>query len=310
MDKTNVNQSIYHIESRIKRTISRIRIKSQKGSEVGKGVKEKQVLMADKSGEAYGIHSSPSVNEENMNDVGTMLRPTPVDNTHEDVENIPVWVKLHRVPVMVFSEDGLSVIATKIGTPLMFDSYTSDMCLQSWGMSSYARAMIELQADMELKDTIVVAMLKLTGEGFYTCTIRVEYEWKHPRCTCCKVFHHIQEECPKNSGLVKQTYRPVSTKPATNTGRNKKNDVEPIKKVSNSNLFDVLNSVENDVDLIDHDIEDEVASVDNNIARSIASEKVGYGTNSLLEQLKDTYENDDCNYDSYDDDMYEGQENS
>ncbi|GJU77038.1 ribonuclease H-like domain, reverse transcriptase, RNA-dependent DNA polymerase [Tanacetum coccineum] len=47
----------------------------------------------------------------------------------EDVSTIPVWVKLHGVPVTAFSEDGLSAIATKLGTPLMLDSYTADMCM-------------------------------------------------------------------------------------------------------------------------------------------------------------------------------------
>nr|GFC96771.1 hypothetical protein [Tanacetum cinerariifolium] len=42
--------------------------------------------------------------------------------------------------------------------------------------SSYARVMIELRADVELKDNIVAAMLKITGEGYYTCNIRIEYE--------------------------------------------------------------------------------------------------------------------------------------
>ncbi|GKD69936.1 hypothetical protein Tco_1324026 [Tanacetum coccineum] len=54
-----------------------------------------------------------------------------VDLLKEDVGNVLVWVKLHGVPVMAFSEDGLSAIAMKLGTPLMLDSYTSDMCLQS-----------------------------------------------------------------------------------------------------------------------------------------------------------------------------------
>ncbi|GJT69082.1 zinc finger, CCHC-type containing protein [Tanacetum coccineum] len=49
----------------------------------------------------------------------------------EDVSTIPVWVKLHGVPVTDFSKDGLSAISTKLGTPLMLDSYTSDMCMQS-----------------------------------------------------------------------------------------------------------------------------------------------------------------------------------
>ncbi|GJS56960.1 hypothetical protein Tco_0651744 [Tanacetum coccineum] len=64
------------------------------------------------------------------------------------------------------SEDGLSAIATKCSTPLMLDSYKSGMCTKSWGRSSFARAMIDLQADVELKDTIVVDVLKLVGKGF------------------------------------------------------------------------------------------------------------------------------------------------
>ncbi|GKA36687.1 putative reverse transcriptase domain-containing protein [Tanacetum coccineum] len=256
----------------------------------------------------------------------------------EDVGNVSVWVKLHGVPITVFSEDGLSVIATKISTPLMLDFYTSDMCLQSWGRSSYARAMIELRADVELKDTIMVDMPKITREGFYTCTIRVEYEWKPRRCACCKVFGHIQEECPKNPGLgvaknlkkpsqaprgvlvgsnvgfkpVKQAYKPVSTKPTANT-KNKKNDVQPIKKVviqihlmsltrlkmmwiwvpkrglqiwkfEKQNIDGKVTLVDDEGEPVkkfdypvDHVSEDEVASVDNDMARSMASEKVGFG---------------------------------
>ncbi|GJW13033.1 hypothetical protein Tco_0017166, partial [Tanacetum coccineum] len=76
-------------------------------------------------------------------------------------------VKFHGVPVTTFSEDGLSAIATKCGTPLMLDSYTFDMCIQSWCRSSYARALIKIRAYVELKDNIMVAMPKLVGEGFY-----------------------------------------------------------------------------------------------------------------------------------------------
>ncbi|GJX44287.1 retrotransposon protein, putative, ty1-copia subclass [Tanacetum coccineum] len=249
----------------------------------------------------------------------------------EDIGNVPVWVKLHGVPVTAFSEDGLSVTATKLGTPLMLDSYTSDMCLQSWGRSSYARAMIELWADVELKDTIVEEYLKNSGLG-------VAKNLKKPSLASRGVLVGSKVGFKP----VKQAYRPVSTKPTANTSGNKKNDVEPTKKVSNSNPFDVLNSVENDVDLgtngglqiwlVKRTIladshsrmrkvvalvllllliklgMDEVGLVDNDMARSMASEKVGFCTNSLLKQWRDTYENADYNYDPYDDDMYEGQE--
>nr|GEX24050.1 hypothetical protein [Tanacetum cinerariifolium] len=201
----------------------------------------------------------------------------------EDVSTVPVWVKLHGVPVTAFSENGLSAIATKLGTPLVLDSYTSDMCMQSWGRSSYAIVMIELRADVELKDNIVVAMPKITREGHYTCNVHVESEWKPFRCSSCKVFGHIHEECSKNTGAgekktvkkpsqtsqgvpvgpklgfkPQKEYRRVPKKPNASSSGNKKKTVEPTIEVSNSNPFDVLNSTDNDVEfgklrLLDND---------------------------------------------------------
>nr|GEU43873.1 hypothetical protein [Tanacetum cinerariifolium] len=222
-------------------------------------------------------------------------------------------------------DNGLSAITTKLGTPLMIDSYTADMCMQSWGRPSYVRAMIELRADLDLKDNIVVVMPKIVRE----------------------VFRHIHEECPKNTsvGEIKtmkkpsqtsrgvpvgpkvgfkphKEYRPVTTKPNASSRGNTKKGMEPSIEVSNSNPFEVLNSVDNDVELDllfsgqailvddvgnplkkveflgDYDSEDEVASVDNDMARSLASERVGFGTQSLLEQWRDSYDNGD-----YDEDL-------
>ncbi|GJU86281.1 stigma-specific STIG1 family protein [Tanacetum coccineum] len=262
-----------------------------------------------------------------------------------------VWVKLHGVLVTAFSEDSLSAIATKLGTPLMLDSYTSDTCLQSWGMSSYARAMIEDECPMN-KDSNVVKNMKKPSQTHRGVPIGHKVGFQP----------------------AKQVYRQVSKKNNVSTSGNKKKDVEPIIEVSKSNPFDVLNSVENDVDLgtnggtsymaskevnssgssfcnvdsssisttpivdkidkmerliidgmttlvddedkpltrvdssSDHDSEDEVASVDNDMAKFLASKDVGYGTNSLLEQWKESYRNGEYDYDPYDDDMYEGQD--
>ncbi|GKE57961.1 cytokinin dehydrogenase 3-like protein, partial [Tanacetum coccineum] len=160
-------------------------------------------------------------------------------------EDVLVWVKLHGVPVTAFSEDSLSAIATKLDTPLMLDSYTSDMYMKSWGRSSYARVMIELRANVELKDNIVVAMLKITREGHYTYNVHVEYEWKPPKCSSCKVFGHIHEECSKNTGGAGDK---KTVKKPSKTSRDVSKGVEPTIEVSNSNPFDVLNSVDNDVE--------------------------------------------------------------
>ncbi|GJY95109.1 hypothetical protein Tco_0511470 [Tanacetum coccineum] len=106
-------------------------------------------------------------------------------------------IKFHDIPIIAFTEDGLSAIATKLGTPLILDAYTSAMYTESWGWSGYVRAMVELQADIELKDTLMVAVFKFVGEGYTMSTIYVEYEWTPPRCSSCKVFGHIVDECPK-----------------------------------------------------------------------------------------------------------------
>ncbi|GKC15446.1 hypothetical protein Tco_1012228, partial [Tanacetum coccineum] len=92
------------------------------------------------------------------------------------LENDPWFIR--NIPLILKNKDGLSAIATNISTPLMFDFYNSVMYTGSWGRSSYARAMFELRADVELKDTIVVAISKLVGKGFSMCTIRIQYEWK------------------------------------------------------------------------------------------------------------------------------------
>ncbi|GJZ12656.1 hypothetical protein Tco_0547886 [Tanacetum coccineum] len=166
-----------------------------------------------------------------------------MDGLYAMLEN--VWVKLHAVPVTAFNEDGLSAIVTKLGTPLMLDSYTSDMCMQSWGR-----------------------------EGHYICNVRVEHECKPPRCVSYKVFGHIHEECPKNTGVgekktlkkpsqtsrgvpvgpkmgfkPQKEYRHVPKNPTAISSSNKKKGVVPTIEVSNSNPFEVLNLVDNDMEL-------------------------------------------------------------
>nr|GFC03909.1 hypothetical protein [Tanacetum cinerariifolium] len=58
----------------------------------------------------------------------------------------------------------------------------------------------------------------------------------------------------------------------------------------------------------DNDSEDEVAIVDSEMGSFLASKSsgVGYGTNSLLEQWRETYENVGYDYVPYNNDMYEG----
>ncbi|GKD15061.1 hypothetical protein Tco_1199468 [Tanacetum coccineum] len=118
--------------------------------------------------------------------------------------------------------------------------------------------MIKLRADVELKDNTVVAMPKIIVEGHYICNVRVEYEWKPPRCASCKVFRDIHEECLKNTGASEkktrrkpsQTSRGVLVGPKMGFKPQKDYRPVPNKKKGLTLIFVTLEDLDLDLDLL------------------------------------------------------------
>ncbi|GJX08556.1 hypothetical protein Tco_0196488 [Tanacetum coccineum] len=81
----------------------------------------------------------------------------------EEMTRIPIWVKFHDVPIQVFKEDGISLIGSYLGKPIMLDSYTTTMCNESWGRSSFARCLIEINSEAKFKEFITIGILELEG---------------------------------------------------------------------------------------------------------------------------------------------------
>ncbi|GJQ92637.1 zinc knuckle CX2CX4HX4C containing protein [Tanacetum coccineum] len=119
------------------------------------------------------------------------------DLKKEDIKKVPVWVKLFNVPVVAYSKVGLTLITAKLGRLLMLDAHTSNMCLNSWGMNSYARALVEISADNEFVESLVVAVPIAKTKGHRLVSIDIEFEYKPPRCSACKIFDHVDKECHK-----------------------------------------------------------------------------------------------------------------
>ncbi|GJY82805.1 zinc knuckle CX2CX4HX4C containing protein [Tanacetum coccineum] len=92
----------------------------------------------------------------------------------EELTRIQIWVKLHDVPIQVFEEDGISLIATFIGKLVMLDSYTSSMCNDSWGRSSFARCLIKVNSEADLVDVVTIGIPSLSEDDFTKETIRVD----------------------------------------------------------------------------------------------------------------------------------------
>ncbi|XP_021996262.1 uncharacterized protein LOC110893463 [Helianthus annuus] len=125
----------------------------------------------------------------------------------KEVKTVQVWVKIHDIPLAAYTEDGLRLIATTIGKPKMLDSFTTSMCMDAWGRSSYARALIEISADKDFREEITMAILEPEGEGFIKETMYVEYEWSPHRCATCCVFGHSSESCLKQPMKTRKTFQ-------------------------------------------------------------------------------------------------------
>ncbi|XP_021980225.1 uncharacterized protein LOC110876361 [Helianthus annuus] len=141
----------------------------------------------------------------------------------KEVKKVQIWVKIHEVPLAAYTEDGLSLIAITIGEPKMLDSFTTSMCMDSWGRTSYARALIEISADKEPREEITMAIPEPEGEGFIKETMYLEYEWNPYRCATCCVFGHSNEMCPK------QPMKPAKAKQEVHKRNAQQN--KPIKKM-------------------------------------------------------------------------------
>ncbi|GJR24355.1 hypothetical protein Tco_0972882 [Tanacetum coccineum] len=89
-----------------------------------------------------------------------LIGPTHLRNATLDVRKI-----VNHVPIHVFEEDGISLIATFI--------------------------------EADLVDVVTIGIPSLSKDDFTKETIRVEYEWRPPRCDTCKIFGHVHDYCPK-----------------------------------------------------------------------------------------------------------------
>ncbi|GKG33120.1 zinc knuckle CX2CX4HX4C containing protein, partial [Tanacetum coccineum] len=62
---------------------------------------------------------------------------------------------------------------------------------KAYGRASFARGLVEVNATKELADSIEVCYSSM-GKSM---KLRVEYAWKPPLCTHCRVFGHDFKNC-------------------------------------------------------------------------------------------------------------------
>ncbi|KAL0286507.1 UNVERIFIED_CONTAM: hypothetical protein Sradi_7146000 [Sesamum radiatum] len=95
---------------------------------------------------------------------------------------IPVWIRLRHLPMEYWTDEGLSTVASGIGTPLYTDGITKDC-----SRLDFARFLRNGKEDPKRID--------------------VEYEWLPQRCKNCCSLGHVSATCPAN--MIKTVVPPI-----------------------------------------------------------------------------------------------------
>ncbi|KAL0288902.1 UNVERIFIED_CONTAM: hypothetical protein Sradi_7086700 [Sesamum radiatum] len=98
---------------------------------------------------------------------------------------IPVWIRLRHLPMEYWTEEGLSTVASGIGTPLYTDGITKNC-----SRLDYARVCVLLDFSSALPKHLVVISPTLRNGKEDPKRVDVEYEWLPQRCShCCSLGH-------------------------------------------------------------------------------------------------------------------------
>ncbi|GJW51544.1 hypothetical protein Tco_0092895 [Tanacetum coccineum] len=221
-----------------------------------------------------------------------------------------LWVKFHDVPLVAYTSDGLSLIATKIGILMMLDSFTNSMCLESWGRSSYARILIEIDACNGFSNNLFMVVPNLEGpvddcpkalkrvvngvdkvkggssgaddDGF----VEVKQNKSRGNNEGAKNFRPVLVKpkplyIPKPTGEASpKTAPPANTKKASITCKSSKTIVQTNASTSRNGTFSLSNSFE--VLNVDNSVAEDVDSGDRIVRSSVQEE--GQSSTPLVEK--------------------------
>ncbi|KAK8683909.1 hypothetical protein V6N13_039954 [Hibiscus sabdariffa] len=110
------------------------------------------------------------------------------------LDSAPVWVKLWHVPLELFSQKGLSYIASAIGKPLYSDSSTA-MKQQL----EFVKICIEVAANDDIPSSVLIEL----GDGNMV-PVTVEIVWSPPKCKHCSIFGHSGDKCKEVGNVLVQ----------------------------------------------------------------------------------------------------------
>ena len=112
-----------------------------------------------------------------------------------NMAKLPIWIQLGNIPLELFTQRGISYIASAIGNPLYMDRITA-----SQQRLAFAKVCVEVEAAKDIPKIIEVE--RRNGS---IIPVGVEIPWMPMKCSTCCIFGHCDKECPRK--LVQATAR-------------------------------------------------------------------------------------------------------
>ncbi|KAF9620120.1 hypothetical protein IFM89_010770 [Coptis chinensis] len=112
-----------------------------------------------------------------------------IERRRNSVQLIPIWVNLHNVPKELWTEDGLSYLASRLGIPDSMDDATAHR-----KRLKFARVSVKVESTAELPTFFDIEMGKDDIRR-----ISVEYGWIPKMCGNCKSFGHFTATCTRKT---------------------------------------------------------------------------------------------------------------
>lgn len=106
--------------------------------------------------------------------------------------HLPLWVKFEKVPDCYWTREGLSWLASSIGTPLCADDSTSKL-----EVLPFAKMCVNYKIGDDLPTCLEVETLDPGSELITTSQVLVSYPVKPLVCSACKSLGHLIGACPK-----------------------------------------------------------------------------------------------------------------
>ncbi|XP_057862719.1 uncharacterized protein LOC131071037 [Cryptomeria japonica] len=123
-----------------------------------------------------------------FNQVGLFIKPWHMGfNSAEEIPSqVPVWIRLPRLPLEFWREDILHSISLLLGKPMGSASQTQDRKI-----ISFARICVEVDLNNPLPDSMEIRM------GSSSWIQQLDYETLPFRCRICHEYGHLHCKCPR-----------------------------------------------------------------------------------------------------------------